>query len=128
MPVSRYHRIESSLRAFVEAVETVGGVRYVDSEEHVEEVVPAFAQNWPDLGLAYLDACEALSKTPKFDADGRIEQIARILTDTPLGGSICEVHKNGTDQGFVALMIRECDLEEIKQFFTNHKDTTHGTD
>ena len=52
------------LRAFVDAIDTLGGVKSVG-----DGVVPVGDEDWFDLGDVYLDACRVLDRHPVLDKD-----------------------------------------------------------
>jgi hypothetical protein len=54
--------IRECLLAFVETIETTGGVRQNEAGDYLPEGDP----EWADLGQAYIDACNALKRTPSL--------------------------------------------------------------
>ena len=55
--------VERALLEFIEAIEATGGVR-----RHPEGFyAPVADEEWTDLGEAYLTACAALGRKPKFE-------------------------------------------------------------
>ena len=60
MPRLAKNRAELALLAFVECIETTGGI----VNDHKGFMVPVADREWVDLAAAYLAACDALAIEP----------------------------------------------------------------
>lgn len=58
-------KVEKALVSFCETIEATGGV-FMEHDGTTGTTVPVADENWVDLGLAYIDACEALDRTPQY--------------------------------------------------------------